>query len=68
MQERSVMISGHSIELTDTEIIELLKSRGVESSIAEKIGFFLSTHYDGDRLMDVDLDEMAEALQCALSN
>ena len=59
-QERSVRISGSTFGLTDTEIMELLKSRGVEASIVKNIAFFLSFHHDGDRLMDVDLDEMIE--------
>ena len=33
--------------------------RGLEeSSIVENIALFLSTHHDGDRLMDVDFDEL----------
>ena len=57
-QTRSVTIAGSTFNLTDAEIVERLKSRGVESSIVENIALFLSTHHDGDRLMDVDFDEL----------
>ena len=57
-QTRSVAIAGSTFNLTDAEIVERLKSRGVESNIVENIALFLSTHHDGDRLMDVDFDDL----------
>ena len=62
-QTRSVPIAGSTFNLTDAEIVERLKSRGVESSIVENIALFLSTHHDGDRLMDVDFDDLVERFE-----
>ena len=51
---RSTIVWGQRFNLTDDEILELAKTHPDK---IDALRMFLETHYDGDRLMDFELDE-----------
>ena len=60
---RSVEIQNATFNLTDSEIVELVSSYGEPLEVVEDIASFLSTHYDGERLLDIDLFDLLAGIR-----
>tara|TARA_B100001123_G_scaffold431347_1_gene552679 strand:+ start:2259 stop:2678 length:420 start_codon:yes stop_codon:yes gene_type:complete len=58
-RRRNTTVDGQNFNLTDVEILELA-NKTTETEFVDDLEFFLDTHYDGDRLMDFDLDNWRE--------